>query len=94
MGPTRFTAAATATRRWTAGRHASAAWAAGGEPEDAQRISATHARARASREVFCYFDNDQKVRAPFDARRLTERLMPEETLSLEPLDRQSDMFDS
>ncbi|MGH8384009.1 MAG: DUF72 domain-containing protein [Pseudomonas sp.] len=29
--------------------------------------------ARKSREVFCYFDNDIKVRAPFDARRLLER---------------------
>ena len=69
-------------------------WASGGEPEDARRISALPARARASREVFCYFDNDQKVRAPFDARRLTERLMPEQSLLLEPLGRQADMFDS
>ncbi|MNJ05819.1 hypothetical protein D3C73_1674010 [compost metagenome] len=30
-------------------------------------------RVRKSREVFCYFDNDIKVRAPFDARRLLER---------------------
>jgi uncharacterized protein YecE (DUF72 family) len=28
---------------------------------------------RKSREVFCYFDNDIKVRAPFDARRLLAR---------------------
>jgi uncharacterized protein YecE (DUF72 family) len=70
------------------------AWASGGEPEDAHRISALRPLARSSRDVYCYFDNDQKVRAPFDARRLTERLMPEETLSLEPLDRQADLFSS
>lgn len=70
------------------------AWASGGEPKDAHRISTLRPRARSSREVYCYFDNDQKVRAPFDARRLTERLMPEETLSLEPLDRQADLFSS
>lgn len=49
-------------------------WAHGGEPDDAQRISTTNARKRAGRDVFCYFDNDKKVRAPFDAARLMERL--------------------
>jgi uncharacterized protein YecE (DUF72 family) len=70
------------------------AWASGGEPENASLISPTRPRARSSRDVFCYFDNDQKVRAPFDARRLSERLMPEETLSLEALDRQAGRLDS
>jgi uncharacterized protein YecE (DUF72 family) len=36
----------------------------------ARRIRAW-ARAR---DVYCYFDNDVKVRAPFDARRLIEKL--------------------
>jgi uncharacterized protein YecE (DUF72 family) len=27
-----------------------------------------------SRDVYCYFDNDIKVRAPFDAKRLMELL--------------------
>ena len=31
-----------------------------------------------SRDVFCYFDNDQKVRAAFDARRLMQRLDAEQ----------------
>jgi uncharacterized protein YecE (DUF72 family) len=70
------------------------AWATGGEPEDAHRISDLRPRARSARDVFCYFDNDQKVRAPFDARRLTERLMPEEVMSLEPLDSQAGLFDA
>lgn len=51
-----------------------ACWAEGGEPADAQRISPVSARKRASREVFCYFDNDKKTRAPFDAARLMQRL--------------------
>jgi uncharacterized protein YecE (DUF72 family) len=31
-------------------------------------------RLRASRDVYCYFDNDAKVRAPFDAQRLMQKL--------------------
>lgn len=30
-------------------------------------------RARKSRQMFCYFDNDIQVRAPFDARSLLQR---------------------
>jgi uncharacterized protein YecE (DUF72 family) len=47
-----------------------ATWTTGGEPPDAQRISKRPPRKRTSRDLFCYFDNDQKVRAPFDAQRL------------------------
>lgn len=56
--------------RW-AGRLAT--WAAGDEPADARRIAPVAAR-KARRDVFCYFDNDQKVKAPFDAQRLISRL--------------------
>jgi uncharacterized protein YecE (DUF72 family) len=49
------------------------AWSDGHEPDDAKRL-AGKPRQRAARDVFCYFDNDQKVEAPFDARRLKERL--------------------
>jgi uncharacterized protein YecE (DUF72 family) len=50
------------------------AWAAGEEPEDAQRIlPPTEARA-GGRDVYVYFDNDVKVRAPADAKALAERL--------------------
>jgi uncharacterized protein YecE (DUF72 family) len=48
------------------------AWSGGGEPRDARRVGPP-ARARA-RDVYCYFDNDIKVRAPFDADRLREKL--------------------
>lgn len=50
------------------------AWQAGGEPRDAKHISETAAKPSKSRDVYCYFDNDVKVRAPFDARRLIEKL--------------------
>lgn len=49
-------------------------WAAGQEPADARRASTKPPGKRAGRDVFCYFDNDQKVRAPFDAQRLMQRL--------------------
>jgi uncharacterized protein YecE (DUF72 family) len=48
-------------------------WAAGREPPDAVRLTDTPAPRRA-RDVYVYFDNDAKVRAPFDAMRLAERL--------------------
>lgn len=51
-----------------------AAWHAGTEPADAQRIGGPAPKPRGRRDVFCYFDNDVKVRAPFDARRLMARL--------------------
>jgi uncharacterized protein YecE (DUF72 family) len=47
-------------------------WAKGGEPADAERIGGKGRRRR--RDVFVYFDNDAKVRAPFDAKTLTERV--------------------
>jgi len=47
-----------------------AAWSTGGQPRDAQRASVT-ALPKITRSVYCYFDNDAKVRAPFDAQRLT-----------------------
>ena len=33
-----------------------------------------HARTAEARDVYCYFDNDVKVRAPFDARALRDRV--------------------
>ncbi|KHL59150.1 DUF72 domain-containing protein [Xanthomonas cannabis] len=49
------------------------AWAHGSEPYDAVRAG-PRARKRATRDVYCYFDNDMKVHAPFDARGLLQRL--------------------
>ena len=61
------------------------AWADGGQPDDAHLVSSKAAPKRASRDVFCYFDNDVKVRAPFDARRLIEKLGLDPDRKLTPL---------
>ncbi len=50
------------------------AWSTGSQPADARLISSKAAPKRASRDVFCYFDNDIKVKAPFDAQRLIDKL--------------------
>jgi uncharacterized protein YecE (DUF72 family) len=49
-------------------------WARGGEPRDADRIGPPAKRLEKGRDVFVYFDNDAKVRAPKDARGLAARL--------------------
>lgn len=51
-----------------------AAWASGGEPDDAVRISDVPAPEATQRDVYVFFDNDRKVRAPFDAQGLESRL--------------------
>jgi uncharacterized protein YecE (DUF72 family) len=53
-------------RRWASRIKA---WAAGGVPKDAARASSRSTPCR-RRDVFVYFDNDMKLRAPADARRL------------------------
>jgi len=50
------------------------AWSTGSQPRDAELISKKLPGRRASRDVYCYFDNDAKVKAPFDAKKLTEKL--------------------
>jgi uncharacterized protein YecE (DUF72 family) len=50
----------------------SKAWAAGGEPADAERVGG-RAKFR-KRDVFVFFDNDKKVRAPANAMELIRRL--------------------
>jgi uncharacterized protein YecE (DUF72 family) len=51
-----------------------AAWAQGSEAPDGKRASDRPAQKRARRDVFVYFDNDAKVRAPFDAQALVEQV--------------------
>lgn len=51
------------------------AWSSGRQPSDAVRVpDAPAPPRRKSRDVYCYFDNDMKVKAPFDALRLMEML--------------------
>jgi uncharacterized protein YecE (DUF72 family) len=51
-----------------------AAWREGRQVADARLASPQPARRRAHRDVFCYFDNDIKVHAPYDAAHLAARL--------------------
>ena len=60
------------------------AWACGGEPGDARKAADRAAPARKSRDVYAYFDNDVKVRAPFDARALMQRLGLADALPADP----------
>jgi uncharacterized protein YecE (DUF72 family) len=49
------------------------AWANGHDAPDAKRVGAAAVK-RKSRDVYVYFDNDVKVRAPFDAANLAIKL--------------------
>jgi uncharacterized protein YecE (DUF72 family) len=50
-------------------------WAAGCQPNDARRIASdADTTGQAARDVYAYFDNDAKVRAPVDARSLRAKL--------------------
>jgi uncharacterized protein YecE (DUF72 family) len=57
--------------RW-AGRIA--AWAQGGQMADAKLIAGQQPPQRQSRDVYCYFDNTDKLHAPGNARELMDRL--------------------
>ena len=61
------------------------AWHHGKQPTDAHLIAPRlKPRVRKSREVFCYFDNDIKVRAPYDARNLLQRFDLDRDLATTP----------
>lgn len=49
-------------------------WSRGGEAEEGKRASPRSARSRKTRDVYVYFDNDAKVRAPFDAMALQKKV--------------------
>lgn len=49
-------------------------WRAGREPRDARRRGTRRAVKTAARDVYVFFDNDRKVRAPHDAMRLADML--------------------
>jgi uncharacterized protein YecE (DUF72 family) len=62
------------TRRSTAGRHGAGAGPMAVSPVDAKLIDAATAPRAEPRDVYVYFDNDAKVRAPIDAEALRKRL--------------------
>jgi uncharacterized protein YecE (DUF72 family) len=49
-------------------------WRAGKEPVDTRRIDDHPAPRAKTRDVFCYFDNTDKIEAPHNAMRLNEKL--------------------
>ena len=51
-----------------------ASWARGKQPADAETIIKSGKTRRRPLDVFVYFDNDAKVRAPFDAQQLMARV--------------------
>ena len=60
-----------ALRQWA---HRVVAWSQGEEVEDGKKASSKPAPKRKHRDVFVYFDNDAKVRAPFDAEQLRKKI--------------------
>ena len=61
------------------------AWADGAEPEGARRIDGPQPKRPGGRDVYCYFDNtDVKLRAPFDAMALMQRLGMKPRFELPP----------
>ena len=52
------------------------AWSGGKQPTDARLWSSKKPPRAKQRDIFVYFDNDVKVRAPFDAMSLADRLGP------------------
>jgi uncharacterized protein YecE (DUF72 family) len=49
-------------------------WRVGKQPCDAQLVMSPERMPAGRRDIYLYFDNDAKVHAPFDAKRLTARL--------------------
>jgi uncharacterized protein YecE (DUF72 family) len=60
-----------ALARWGARLNA---WSEGGQVDDARLAAPGDAPPPRARDVFCYFDNDAKVKAPRDALRLARML--------------------
>jgi uncharacterized protein YecE (DUF72 family) len=58
-----------------------AAWSHGNEVTDAARAHPRPSPKRSSRDVFIYFDNDAKVRAPVDAQSLMKKIAEIDTKS-------------
>ncbi len=60
------------------------AWRNGRQPDDAQLIYPARHYRSTPRDVYCYFNNDAKVRAPFDARALLNKFGLAEALPATP----------
>lgn len=58
-------------------------WSKGNQPADAKLITSQE-QSHENRDVFCYFDNTDKMWAPFDARKILEKLNLLQDLTMEP----------
>lgn len=70
-----------ALRRWS---QRIRCWTRGEQPADAKLASSQLPELGRPCDLYCYFDNDLKVRAPYDARSLIERLGLADGLSETP----------
>ncbi|MBF8774948.1 DUF72 domain-containing protein [Pseudomonas fulva] len=70
-----------ALRRW---KKRIEQWTEGSQPDDAHLTVQGPPPLCTTRDVYCYFDNDQKVHAPYDARRLLEKMHLDHELMTEP----------
>jgi uncharacterized protein YecE (DUF72 family) len=50
-------------------------WSQGGEVKEGRKASASFGPAAKARDVYVYFDNDAKVKAPFDAQQLQSTIL-------------------
>jgi uncharacterized protein YecE (DUF72 family) len=74
MGRNSSTPAATTMRHLMSGADRVAAWAGGDDAPSGRFACGERCRKIPARDVYVYFDNDMKVRAPFDAKSLRERV--------------------
>ncbi|HSX85412.1 MAG TPA: DUF72 domain-containing protein [Cellvibrio sp.] len=59
-------------------------WSQGRQPSDAKLVVKEKDSAQGPRDVYCYFDNTDKLFAPYDARKVLERLGLADKLKAKP----------
>lgn len=59
-------------------------WSQGRQPADANLVVKEKDKARGGRDVYCYFDNTDKLFAPYDARQLLDSFGLSDKLEAEP----------
>ena len=59
-------------------------WSAGKQPADAKLITSHSENSHKPRDVYCYFDNTDKLWAPFNARKILEKFNLADSLEEEP----------
>ena len=59
-------------------------WSQGKEPRDANLVATGKDNLRGARDIYCYFDNTDKLFAPYDARQLLDKLGLGHALEAQP----------